>query len=725
MVTSVFELQMKELQELACILRDKHPHVNRLMDVVLRHPATAPKILRTLQCLVNREKLEAIPADPFRTTAPTRNEDTCGQFAIGVTANNTICGFDDNDVNKSFLINGSIGTGKTEIEKILASQMISPGSNTNIAIFAEKRNFRPLLRLSKELVVIPQRFLRLVFYRNPECVNPDDWLSTVISFLAQIDLRFPSLSYMRGVVNNLFLEWGYTGSAHQACPNLPDVFDAYRKIKHPGFSEYGRYKERGESRIGGILQNSGNIFRCNFGIDLTKLWRRNFVIELDGLYPDIKKLIKSLLLASIYFPKLSIKSELHGKQHAIFDDEGHETYRRTSEMNDILPFYDKFISVSREHKTPIIVASQIYSDLSLNIKSNCATKIATGFTDYKDLSEFCHSIGIIDNERKAYLRRILKPGTALVSTPKFPDPFLISVPYLGLDCEISDEEVLERLYDNVDDLYHEREAAQLKAAIRMHQGKPANAVALLPLSESNVQQSRRAAATPKRTYRDVETRTNSYASEGMNCRPRTNLSGKAQLVLQLIANSEAKAMSEQQIRKVLDIKSGSVINKIKKELVFHGYICVYRVQIHKNYISVWALSDKSFDFLNIAPVRQHLIGGRLHRFLAYAVKDSFRANRWSTKFEAQLDNGKLVDILARRNDEVVCIEIGLPPLEKEIQNSVKIFTSSLNPDKVIHVVKDSRDRKKLEELIAGDSQLAPHRDKIKVVLAGEFIQKKE
>lgn len=691
---------------------------NRTFMNILRLYEANPKDYAALNLL--EEMLakveEAKLTKPLLPTSPNRFENVDGSVVIGQTENGTYFGLDDSDLFRHLLTVGGTGTGKSNLWKLIASQLISRNKGLMVAIFAEKRNFRPLIRLLRDLVIIPSRFLRLVPFRNPRGFDHNDWLNICISNFAEVDLRFPSLSYMREVVDEVCLKWDFKGEPDHACPNFPEILEGFRKRKHPAYSDHARYNERGYSRIAGMLQTTGDIFKCHFGLNMERLNKRHFVIELDGLYPDAKKLIKSVFLDYNHAPKLRNKNYFDGKQHLIMIDEGQELFTRNSELHEILPFYHKFIAVAREAGSGLAVGSQIFRDLSLNVRSNASTKIATGFADKTDLDEFCRSVGIIDNEQRAYLGRVLRPGKALVYTHKFPEPFLIDVPNLGLDFEVSDEEVLDRLLENVDDIYYKEEAVQVKEAIRHYLGRPASAVAFLSELETRNEHDQ----SQERT--NSQTRANSSESNLSNTDSAELKEGLRVLGLQY--SRAHPYIPQTQLFREAGILGGSKQMKLKKLLQRHGLIALVEVQKGRSRLIFLKPTEKGCRTLGIDLNFADPKPGFLHRLFEKHIELHALKNGYRVFHQWQLPNNRLVDLMLEKDEprERNFIEVGASSAQNELDNAVNDLSTEMIPDKLVMACKDKKMKNDLERLIAGEHRLSSHTNIIKVVLAGDFIQ---
>ena len=151
------------------------------------------------------------------------------------------------------------------------------------------------------------------------------------------------------------------------------------------------------------------------------------------------------------------------------------------------------------------------------------------------------------------------------------------------------------------------------------------------------------------------------------------------------------------------------------------FIRIDKIQTGKGFSNVWSATDEGFAGVRLPVPCHKWVGGPLHSWLNKHIKARLKCDHWQIAAEFKTDDGFFIDIVARREIELNCYECGLPPLDKEVHNCLKIWQSSLNPTRVIHVVKDSRDRKHLQLLLAQESALDPYRDKIEIELAGEYL----
>lgn len=200
-----------------------------------------------------------------------------------------------------------------------------------------------------------------------------------------------------------------------------------------------------------------------------------------------------------------------------------------------------------------------------------------------------------------------------------------------------------------------------------------------------------------------------------------NPTARETAVLSILAQSECGVMSRQEVLQALKIASGSISDNIQRRLASPGLIRVIRVQRGKGFVSLWELLSKGYSAIRLPVKPHHSIGSPEHAYHVANIEKSCRADGFHTSIEYNAANGHLIDLVARREGELRCYEVGLPPLNKEVSNCLRIWLSQLNPTQVYHVVRDGRDKKLLTQLLGNDPALDRYRDKIEIKLAGDYI----
>ena len=261
-----------------------------------------------------------------------------------------------------------------------------------LAIFAEKRNFRGLLRLSDKIIIFPWQFYRDSILRNSPYTDLKSWSNVLAENIGELDLRIASRSVFLEVLDELYNKYGFTGKPYEKAPNLSALHATIKTKKYPRYSNQEKHLQSIDIRVSGILRHCGSIFDCNYGIDLEKLLQTDFIIELDGLALEMKEFLIRILLSRIFMYYLG-KGERTGKiRTLVMIDEIQKLLSRQQEIREGPFLLGQLVALAREHGVGLVCGAQNLRDLSYSLTSNCSIKIGTGFADLRDLDEFCRVV---------------------------------------------------------------------------------------------------------------------------------------------------------------------------------------------------------------------------------------------------------------------------------------------------------------------------------------------
>lgn len=178
-----------------------------------------------------------------------------------------------------------------------------------------------------------------------------------------------------------------------------------------------------------------------------------------------------------------------------------------------------------------------------------------------------------------------------------------------------------------------------------------------------------------------------------------------------------------QIFALAGTKSGSKQAKLKKSLIANNLVREHRIQKGKNYLSILEPLSKAFNLIGIEKPQFHSKGGWLHQFSAHHISQWAKSQGYLIGTEFQLSNGKAVDLVLRKDSEVLFVEIvNSKPYEKEVSNILKDTSTKLKCDKLILAVTDSKTRTKIEKLIKSDTRLDSIRELIDIQLIGLYVK---
>ena len=225
------------------------------------------------------------------------------------------------------------------------------------------------------------------------------------------------------------------------------------------------------------------------------------------------------------------------------------------------------------------------------------------------------------------------------------------------------------------------------------------------------------ASTPTRMRGDNNAQRDSSAGRDLR---EGSTAAKALLAIRLGLHDPSLCQGE--LFRKAGIRSGSTQGMIKRYSVAQGLIREHRLPVGKTHISVWEPLDKAYELCGLQKRALHSKGGFLHQFICHHLKHWAIQHGYSADVEFMLSNGKAVDLILRKGDEIIFVEIAIsPPLAKELENCVKDLCTDFQPDKLVILARDKKDKIKLESLVSGDDQIAPYCDKVQVSLAGNFI----
>jgi hypothetical protein len=320
----------------------------------------------------------------------------------------------------------------------------------------------------------------------------------------------------------------------------------------------------------------------------------------------------------------------------------------------------------------------------------------------------------MNKDQRDELARVLGTGKVIVRKPGYPEPFLLTVPFIPFDDTVTDNEVLDRYEKFIPELFTDpQDRAMILDAIRRQRGLPAKAAGLLQHSRQTAHQ------TPR------QQQSKDAKQPGENSSSETSKAGSIDALrpLRIQLSKPNPFLTESEIFEAADIKSGSTKAASKHWLIEHGFIRVYKIQRRKSFLSVWEPLEKAYVQFGLAKPQYASKGGYPHQFAARRIKNFLVRQGYDVTLEYMLpDTGKAVDLWARRDDETMAWEIAIsPPMSKEIENLVKDFSSSTKPDRVVIATVDSKMRRELEALIAGELWLSAYRNVISLTLIGDCI----
>ncbi len=588
-------------------------------------------------------------------------------------------------------VGGSSGSGKSTFALSLAEQAYESGVDRIHIVDPKADEYVKLAQKYPDFALLTWRELRFNPLTPPPNVPRDIWYQTLVGHLSQ------AFNFWQGAEGLLLRLLALVGKS----PTLPDILAAAGQRKW--FSQKdAAVLSTVVSRIQMLLDLFGIVITTESKM-LVALSERPVIISTTGLMAEADSWITEFLLLWEYFYRVYNPSQrelcLHVYdecQHRLFSSEKERKLQKTSSS-----LVSQLVDQARAMHLGLCSLSQEPSTVIRALLNNSFLKVAFHLGSGSEIRVVSDAMGLTPDQSDTL--HYLETGEAIVRMAgDFMDAMPVKFHNFEAEKALSDKDFIREQQLIKEELY-----------------------------ESCLPTDRYPKAIPETEIvaQPGKTKTAALASKPPTIRPSTpalprpsNDIGQVKPVLQIWLNLPAPFLTQGEIYHKAGITSGSAQARIKKIALRLGMIKEYKLQVGRTYASIWEPLDKAYELAGVEKPRLKSKGGYLHQFIAYHLRLWAQSQGYKAEIESVLPNGKAVDLVLRDTNEVVFIEIAVsPPLEKELSNVLKDFSSDLTPSGLIMVVTDGKARKKLEKLIASDERVAPYRDRIEVELAGKFL----
>lgn len=330
---------------------------------------------------------------------------------------------------------GRSGSGKTTLIIAVLYQMME--QQIPFFCFDFKRDYRSLLRHGNPLVLRWNSTFKFNPFMPPPSVDFISWLVIVRDVF--FDIFFPG--YPAESTKSVFFETALRLQEKNGKLNFFDFADELR-LMLTDKSVSSTTKERAKAmlnRLEPMLHIIGGVLDCNEGYSIPSLMERPVVLELDGLGSECQNLLCGLISQYMFFYRMNA-NQRGGKASFIVIDEAH---RLLSGSNK---FIGEFIRLSREFGLGIIYASQTLDDIDNCVLSNTYSIIALSITGAKDRNAMFGAMGL-NAEQSDVLNSLPMKQAVVKLAGRWMRPFLVRLPEMHIDKNISDAEVAMRMKD--------------------------------------------------------------------------------------------------------------------------------------------------------------------------------------------------------------------------------------------------------------------------------------
>jgi energy-coupling factor transporter ATP-binding protein EcfA2 len=352
--------------------------IDRLLLVYTLENDEKEKVKQEIDSLIDEFSNQALLSKKPLLECPTR-EEAFGEIELGrVMQGGRLLwsfGLTREELNQHLLITGRSGCGKTTLIVQIIRELIR--ENIPFLIFDYKLDYRALIRVYPQIVVLNWKDLRINPLEPPACVSFQEWKQQFINIFGHVQgVWHGSTQYLLEAVDSAYEEKG----------GIPTIEDVYRKVVES--SETSRkmqeYAAVIETRLYGLLSKLGpTINNRRTLIDVEKLLEMPVIVELHGLGRDEATLITLWFFYWIYAYRRA--KGIRGKLlHVLIVDEAKriftasEQYSQTTTEYSGIPPADLICDEIRDFGEAIIASDQEPTKLSNSLKANTYTKI-TGF----------------------------------------------------------------------------------------------------------------------------------------------------------------------------------------------------------------------------------------------------------------------------------------------------------------------------------------------------------
>ena len=372
--------------------------------------------------------LSQLSKKPFKNPPP----EVDGLLKFAIADNKQIVGINPEECH--VLIAGQTGTGKSTLLKILFSQALLLRKKQDIKeqivnwLFVKAQDMRELLKISPDILVVPFDEIKLNPLEPVQGMKETEWASVFADLWIQaFRLYEGSKGFLIECLNSLYSKNKESGQY----PNLFDLFYYVKSLQFPAVSRNSRYQESILNRLGSLIYGSlSPVFKCSRG-HISNLINTHAVFEILYLTSEQQVFIVNYLLSFLFYHKIFHDK---GLRHFVGVDDANLIFDRSFEQRpDLgLPIIHHLLTTVRKNKINLFVCSQTPHQLGASIHSNAFAKIIFSLSNGHDLEFMFRSMGIKNEEQKAYCYKLAPREMVVKFSTRYQDPFTAVVPEVQL-----------------------------------------------------------------------------------------------------------------------------------------------------------------------------------------------------------------------------------------------------------------------------------------------------
>ncbi len=654
---------------------------------------------RKLTVFIQQYSTSQQPIENSPYILPTSQAELQGEMSIGYVIGRPQirCKLPITPFGKHALICGSVGSGKTVLTLNIAEQALLNGVK-GIRITDPKANeFVILAQKYPNILILHIKNIIFNLFDPPLGMNRVAWYSIIVNHFALcfnfweggeslildslIELSHIKEVTLTNLYNHIMHKKGYSQKDHVL---KSTVLSRLRMLQHQFDSQIERSSD--------LLEALAEI---------------PHIIIVEGLLSETESWFNEyLLLWDFYFRKHNPHKRTLTLR--IYDECQHRLFNNQKEKNNHFgsaTLISKLADESRALGLGIVAISQEPSSLIKSILNNSHTKFSLRLGSGQEIKIASDAMGL--NKEQRNMIHYLEVGETIIRTGTgYLDPYPVKIDMFQFKKALPDHEFI-RYQD-------EYCTTLLKETI--HTPIPIVSVnESLDSYEHNIEKNK-----DKNIIKSRYKKTNRSLIE--NSKKISKKQNDLDSLFTIWLNLPVPFLSQGQIMKKADIKSGSKQATLKNQAVRSGLIITHKIQIGRTYSLIWEPTEKAYEMVGLNKPSHSSKGGYLHQFIAHHVTLWAKKQGFDPSIEYFLENKKAVDVVVKSDEAMTFYEIVISkPYEKELNNIEKDLATSLQPKELIFLVADNKIEKIFCDVLQSADLSENVRSIIKIKLAGDFI----
>ncbi len=341
-----------------------------LLDRYLKTTNFGMQVFLLTQLLkrINKLKLEFPIAELFtRGDIPSFDDDPSAEFPIGdLILSSSIAkrySISREDLNRSILISGSTGHGKTSLIFNILNKI--RGAGINYLIFDMKRDYTSLL-VYENTIYLDESTLKINPLEPPPNVSQVEWARHFADiFSNSFSLMIGSRDFLLDAILSFYRE-----KTNEKPNSLGEFLNFLERSQVR--SDYNRVTS---GRIRSLLSSS-EVFDCTVGVPISAWDNSNVIVSMDRLGLPEQNFIISFLLSYIFYMNINNPSRRGNLSKVVVIDDAHTVLDINKEKDYAMgvPILHSIISKIRELGVGFIFSDQQISSLMSSVIQNTNIK---------------------------------------------------------------------------------------------------------------------------------------------------------------------------------------------------------------------------------------------------------------------------------------------------------------------------------------------------------------